>query len=49
MYARLRGVVNADGVVADLLQGVGLTAHADKVCGSYSGGNKVCGASALVL
>ncbi|XP_068671756.1 phospholipid-transporting ATPase ABCA3-like [Montipora foliosa] len=42
MYARLRGVpeVIIPQVVEDLIQALLLQAHADKVAGSYSGGNK---------
>ena len=42
MYAGLKGVPshNVAEVVTDLIDAVGLEKYADKVAGSYSGGNK---------
>ena len=42
MYASLKGVPshNIAEVVNELIQAVGLEKHADRVAGSYSGGNK---------
>ena len=42
MYGRLRGVpsVHLEGMVDNLLQRLGLGQYADRVCDSYSGGNK---------
>jgi ABC-type molybdate transport system ATPase subunit len=42
MYASLKGVPshNVAEVVNELIQAVGLEKHADRVAGSYSGGNK---------
>ncbi|XP_059161433.1 phospholipid-transporting ATPase ABCA1-like [Physella acuta] len=42
MYARLRGIPegNIPDVVSNLIEMVTLEPHANKICGSYSGGNK---------
>lgn len=42
LYGRLRGVPAAqlEGMVDNLLQRLGLGQYADRVCDSYSGGNK---------
>ena len=42
MYGRLRGVPaeHLEGMVDNLLQRLGLGQYADRVCDSYSGGNK---------
>ena len=42
MYGRLRGTPAAqlEGMVDNLLQRLGLGQYADRVCDSYSGGNK---------
>ncbi|XP_061178877.1 phospholipid-transporting ATPase ABCA3-like [Saccostrea echinata] len=51
LYARLRGVREREirRVINDLLDAVTLTEYADKLCGTYSGGNKRKLSTAIAL
>eukprot|EP00124_Ichthyophonus_hoferi_P000157 Ihof_evm21s5 gene=Ihof_evmTU21s5 len=51
MYARLRGVRpnRIDQVVSDMIDRLDLAAHCDRLCGTYSGGNKRKLSTAMAL